>query len=76
MPPALKKISFYIAKVLHNVSEDVQCSKPGFLTPANGMHYGFGYCGACPWDITGRHFTCLETTFYDHMPEPSEKARA
>jgi len=37
-------------------------------------HHFFGYYGICPWNKSGRHLVCLESSFQDHMPEPGETA--
>ncbi|MFH1718400.1 MAG: hypothetical protein ABIF19_13685 [Planctomycetota bacterium] len=37
-------------------------------------HHFFGYYGICPWNKSGRHLVCLESSFQDRMPEPGEAA--
>jgi len=37
-------------------------------------HHFFGYYGICPWNKSGRYLVCLESSFQDRMPSPSEAA--
>jgi len=37
-------------------------------------HHFFGYYGICPWNKSGRHLICLESSFQDRMPAPGEAA--
>ncbi len=37
-------------------------------------HHFFGYYGICPWNQSGRHMLCLESSFQDHLPAPAESA--
>jgi hypothetical protein len=37
-------------------------------------HHFFGYYGICPWNRSGKYLVCLESSFQDHLPNPSEPA--
>lgn len=48
-------------------------SQAGPLTKGPRHHF-FGYYGICPWNQSGTHLVCLESTFQDHLPKPEESA--
>jgi hypothetical protein len=45
------------------------------LTSGPRNHF-FGYYGICPLNRSGRYLVCLESSFQDHLPNPSEPVAA